>query len=182
MKIQCECGKFQAQLKKFRKDTPGLLLYYCDDCQSYLHHLGRADLRDNNGGTEIIPAYPSNIEILAGKEHLKCTKIAPNGMFRFSTTCCNTPIGNTRLNTPWMGLLRRVYDHKKLDQAFTSVKSSIMGRFAKGTPPKGTPATFDTKAFVTVMPFLLKGKLLKKSKGSPFFNEDGTPIVKPHVL
>jgi hypothetical protein len=59
MKIQCECGAFSATLNAFPKATPGRLVCYCDDCQSYLHHLGRADLLDANGGTEVIPAYPA---------------------------------------------------------------------------------------------------------------------------
>jgi hypothetical protein len=35
----------------------------------------------------------------------------------------------------------------------------------------------------SVAPFLLRGKLMNKSKHSPFFEKDGrTPIVNPHVL
>jgi hypothetical protein len=58
-----------------------------------------------------------------------------------------------------------------------------MGRYAKGTPPAGTPRTFNLKGFVTVMPFILMGKILKKHKRSPFFTEDGqAPIVGAHLL
>ncbi|MDD5030661.1 MAG: DUF6151 family protein [Rhodoferax sp.] len=186
MEIQCECGKFRARLKAFPNNTPGRLVCYCDDCQSYLHYLKRDDLLDANGGTEIIPAYPAEVEILSGLEHLKCTQLSPNGTFRFSTACCNTPIVNTRPKVPWAGFLRCVYkarDDHQLDQALGPVRSRIMGRYAKGTPPAGTPEKFNLKAFVTVMPFMLKGKLLKKSRPSPFFAEDGvTPIVAPQIL
>jgi hypothetical protein len=186
MQIQCECGKFRAELKAFPKNTPGRLLCYCDDCQSYLHHLKRGDLLDKNGGTEIIPAYPADVQIVSGREELKCTRLSDKGMFRFSTACCNTPIANLRPGFPWAGFLRRVYtvkDPAKLDQALGPVRSSIMGRYAKGTPPAGTPRTFNLKGFVTVMPFILKGKILKKHKRSPFFTEDGrAPIVSAHLL
>lgn len=58
-----------------------------------------------------------------------------------------------------------------------------MGRYAQGIPPVGTPKKFDLRAILTVMPFMLKGKLLGKSSPSPFFAEDGvTPIAVPHVL
>jgi hypothetical protein len=186
MEIQCACGKFQAELKAFPKNTPGRLKCYCDDCQAFLHHLKRSDLLDKNGGTEIIPAYPADVTILRGKEFLKCTRLSPKGMFRFSTSCCNTPVANTQANMPWMGFHRCMYlakDPNKLDQVLGPIRSSIMGRFAKGTPPAGTPQKFNFKGFVTVMPFILKGKLLKKTKPSPFFMEDGlTSIVAPHVL
>lgn len=186
MQIQCECGKFIAEAQAFPKGTPGRLVCYCDDCQAYLHHLGRADLLDRNGGTEIIPAYPCDVKIIKGKEHLKCTRLSNKGMFRFSTTCCNTPVGNTAPRSPWLGLLRRVYtakDPTKLDAAFPKVRSSIMGKFAKGTPPKGTPQKFDLKGFTLVTPYMLKGVVMKKWKPSPFFENDSvTPVAKVNVL
>jgi hypothetical protein len=184
MEIQCECGKFRAELTRFPQNTPGRLKCYCDDCQSYLHYLKRADLLDENGGSEIIPAYPADVKILAGKEFLKCTRLFPNGMFRFSTTCCNTPIANTDPKRPWAGFHRRMYtskDPNKLDQTLGPVKSGIMGKFAKGTPPPGTPQKFDLKGMVTVMPFILKGVVLGKAKPSAFF-ENGEAIGTFKVL
>lgn len=66
MNIQCECGKFRAELEKFPKNTPGRAICYCDDCQTYLHYLGRSDLLDSAGGTQIIPVYPSEMKVLQG--------------------------------------------------------------------------------------------------------------------
>ncbi len=186
MEVQCECGKFRAELRAFPKNTPGRVVCYCDDCQNYLYYLEREDLLNINGGTEVIPAYPADVRILSGREHLKCLRLSPRGTFRFSTSCCNTPVANARPNTPWIGFHRVVYTVEgpdRLDEALGHIRSSIMGRFAKGTPPAGTPDTFNLKAFVSVMPFMLKGKLLGKVMPSPFFTEDGqTPIVAPYVL
>lgn len=187
MDIQCECGKFQARLRAFPRGTPGRLVCYCDDCQIYLRHLRRTDLLDAQGGTEVIPAYPADVEILRGREHLACTRLSAKGIYRFFTSCCNTPIANLRPGAPWAGFLRVVYtaamDAKQLDPVLGPVRSRIMGRYALGTPPAGTPDRFDVKAFLSVMPFMLKGMLLGKSRPSPFFAEDGvTPIVEPQVL
>lgn len=184
MEIQCECGKFRAELTQFPKNTPGRLKCYCDDCQTFMHYLNRADLLDENGGSEVIPAYPADIKILAGKEFLKCLRLLPKGMFRFSTTCCNTPILNTDPKRPWAGIHRRVYtvkDSNLLDNALGPVKSSIMGKFAKGTPPPGTPLKFDLNGMFVVLPYIFKGLLLGKSKNSPFFN-NGEAVVVPKVL
>lgn len=186
MNIQCECGTFRARLKAFPGNTPGRLVCYCDDCQAYLRHLSRADLLDAQGGTEVMPVYPADVEILSGREQLQCIRLSPQGVFRFSTTCCNTPVANTRPATPWVGLQRVVYTVGQAglaDQTLGPVRSRIMGRYAKGTAPAGTPDKFNLKAFLTVMPFMLKGKLLGKSRPSPFFADDGTtPIAPPQVL
>jgi hypothetical protein len=186
MNVQCECGKFRAELKTFPENTPGRLKCYCDDCQIYLHYLKRSDLLDINGGSEMIPVYPADVEILSGKEMLVCTRLSKNGMFRFSTSCCNTPVANTKPNTPWIGFHSRVFTVKDpdiLSQKLGPIRSSVMGRFAKGTPPPGTPQNLNLNAVVSVVPFILKGKLLRKSNPSPFFKDDKkTAIVDPYVL
>lgn len=186
MEIQCECGQFRAKLHGLPRNTPGRLVCYCEDCQMYLRHLRRTDLLDANGGTEVIPAYPADVEILQGLAHLRCTRLTASGTYRFSTSCCNTPVVNTRPGEPWAGFLRCVYtagETRALDPALGQVRSRIMGRDAQGTPPAGTPDKFNLKAVLTVLPFMLKGKILGKSKASPFFAEDGvTPIVMPQVL
>ena len=186
MQIQCECGAFHAELTAFPRNTPGRLACYCDDCQTYLHYLGRADLLDSAGGTEVIPVYPAEMKLTQGREFLQCTRLAPNGLLRWSTTCCNTPIANTRPGFPWLGILHKPYtvkDAQYLEKTLGAVKSRIKGRFARGTPPEGTSANIGFKDAFTVLPFLLKGRILGKAKPSPFLKEDGvTPIVPPYVL
>lgn len=184
MEIQCECGKFRAELTRFPKNTPGRLKCYCDDCQAYLKYLKRSDLLDENAGTEVIPAFPADIKLIQGKDLVKCVRLSPKGMFRFYTACCNTPIANTDPIRPWAGILHRMYtvkDPEFLEKALGPVRSSIMGMYAKGTPPAGTPQKFNLKALVTVLPFILKGKLLGKAKPSPFF-DNGEPIAIPKIL
>lgn len=185
MDIQCECGTFRARLKAFPGNTPGRLVCYCDDCQKYLHHIGRADLLDANGGTEVIPAYPRDVEILSGIEQLRCTRLSSRGLFRFSTACCNTPIVNTAPGKAWAGFFRRAYgvgNASEIDRVLGPVRSRIMGRYAKGTPPAGTPDTFDAKAMITVLPFMLKGSLAGKGRPSPFFPDGRTPVATAHIV
>lgn len=186
VQIQCECGQFRAELKDFPKRTPGRLACYCDDCQTYLHYLGRQDLLDAGGGTEVIPVYPADMKIVSGLNVLKCTRLGPNGMFRWSTTCCNTPIGNIRPKFPWVGLIHRVYnvqDRKFLEKILGPVKSAISAKYARGTPMEIASEKLTLKDFWTVFPFLFKGFLAKKFMPSPFFQSDRvTPIVAPKIL
>lgn len=184
MEIQCDCGKFRAKLTQFPKNTPGRLLCYCDDCQAFLHYLKRPDLLNENGGTEIIPAYPADINFIAGQEFVKCVRLHSKGMYRFYTSCCFTPIANTDPTRPWAGINHRMYttkDATKLDRELGPIKASIMGKYAKGTPPVGTPEKFDFKGMVAVLPFIIKGKVLGKAKNSPFFKNNAA-IVEPKVL
>jgi hypothetical protein len=186
MQIQCECGTFRAQLDNFPRNTPGRLACYCDDCQTFLLRLNRADLLDSAGGTEVIPVYPADMKIVAGREVLKCLRLSPEGLYRWYASCCNTPVTNTRPGFPWMGMVHRMFsvpDPGHLERTLGPVKSRIMGRFARGTPPAGTAKNIDFHGFMTVLPFLAKGMLTGKSKPSPLFENDGrTPIVQPIVL
>lgn len=150
MEIQCECGNFRAELTQFPRNTPGRLICYCDDCQAFLQYLKRSDLLDKNGGIEIIPAYPLDMKIVSGKETVQCVRLHSKGMYRFFTKCCHTPIANTNPSQPWLGIHRRMHTVKephRLDHELGPVKSSIMGKFAKGTPPAGTPQTFNSKVW-----------------------------------
>jgi hypothetical protein len=186
MQIQCECGTFRAQLENFPRNTPGRLACYCDDCQTFLHHLNRSDLLDGAGGTEVVPVYPAEVRIVSGREVIRCLRLSPNGLLRWYASCCNTPVTNTRPGYPWMGTIFRVFtvqDPRYLERTLGPVKSRIMGRFARGAPPSGTAQKIDFKGFMTVLPFLLKGLLTGKARSSPFYEQDGkTPIVAPVVL
>ena len=184
--VRCECGKFQAEVTDVRASTGGRAVCYCDDCQSFLHHIGRAELLDKNGGTEVIPTFPSSIKITAGREQLRCTRLSPRGLYRFSTACCKTPVANLTLGAPWAGLSPHLYNFGEagfVERNFGPIKSRIMAKFAYGDIPKEASPKMGLRDIAFVAPFLLKGFLLGKKSPSPFFEADGkTPIVTPEVI
>jgi len=183
--IRCDCGEFKAILTAFPKNTPGRLACYCSDCQDFLLKINRLDRLDEFGGTEIVPVYPSEITFSQGKEQLQCNRLTEDGLLRWRTSCCNSPIANTRAGFPWIGLFHSAYtatDPESLTR-LGNIKSRIFGRDAK----KGAPFKISNKVSISdmfiVIPFIIKGKLFKKNKDSPFFESDGTtPICVPHVL
>jgi hypothetical protein len=185
MQVRCDCGAFQAELTDFPNHTPGRLMCYCSDCQRYLEKLGRQDLLDAYGGTEVIPVYPSEIRIIQGQEQLVCNQLSPDGIFRLSTRCCNSPVGNIRAKFPWFGILRNAYlaaDPECLER-LGPVRSRIYGRDAKGAPPFHISPKIGFKEMLTVLPFLVRGAFGGKSKNSPFFKADNvSPIVPPRLL
>ncbi|MCB0356392.1 MAG: hypothetical protein KDD40_05260 [Bdellovibrionales bacterium] len=185
MQIQCDCGKFQAELVCFPQNSPGRLACYCDDCQNYLKKIQREDRLDSFGGTEVVPVYPAEFKFVKGQENLRCNRLSKNGLNRWSTTCCNSPIANTKPNFPWVGLFHSVYTTK--DPSYLEnlgpIKSRIMGQYAKRNPPFKVSKKLSIKDIIVVLPFLLKGMIFKKYKNSPFFNDDGTtPISVPQIL
>lgn len=185
MRIQCDCGAFQAELTHFPAHSPGRLMCYCADCQRFLERLGREDLLDPHGGTEIVPAYPSEIRILRGKDLLVCNQLAPEGLLRWSTGCCNSPVGNTRAGFPWFGILHSAYraaDPECLGR-LGPVRSRIYGRDAKGEPPFPISGRLGVKDMLSVLPFVIRGFIGGKQRHSPFFEPDNvTPIVPPRPL
>lgn len=184
--LQCDCGKFKAEIQNFPKNTAGRFICYCDDCQTYLHYLNRSDLLDSAGGSEIIPVYPADFKILQGQNLLTCIRLSPKGMFRWSTSCCNTPIGNTVPKFPWVGILGRAFNHADshfLEKTLGNIKSRIYGKYSRSLPPDGTPRTMNFKSVTAILPFVSKGFLTGKAKSSPFFEKDGvTPAVVPKIL
>lgn len=182
MQVQCRCGKFQGLLPKLPGDTAGRLKCYCDDCQNYLIHLDRTDLLDKNGGTEIVAVYPKDFVVEKGEDYLACLRLSASGPYRWYTTCCHSPVANTRAKVGWLGVFANVFndrDPQYLSSTLGNVKSAIMGKYAKGTVPDGTAATFNFKAFATVGPFMLKAFFKKAYQPSPFFQSDGTTSAKP---
>lgn len=186
MEIQCDCGQFRAQVKNFPKQTPGRLGCYCDDCQSYMIYLDRTDFLDPSGLTEIVPVYPDNFEIISGASNLKCTRLAQHGLYRWWAGCCRTPLANANPRFPWVGVMTKLFNRKdayEMQKIFGPVKNCIMGQYAKGATLPVTAKRFNYKSFLTVFPFILRGKLFKRYKTNAFFKEDGTvPIVVPEVL
>ena len=183
--IQCDCGKFQAKLNHFPENTPGRIACYCNDCKNYLEKLERKELLDAYGGTEIVPVYPNEFEILQGEDLLICNRLSPNGLNRWSTSCCNSPIGNNMPKFPWIGLIHSVFkanDPQTLER-LGPIRSRVMGKDIPSSAPFKVSKKMSLNDALVVLPFIIKGFLLSKQKSTHFFKEDGTtPIKEPKIL
>lgn len=185
MNIKCDCGQFEAEITNFPDGSPGRLACYCDDCQGYMKKIGRQDLLDEYGGTEIIPVYPKNLQILKGKERLQCHRLSPNGLSRWTVTCCNSPIANTKAKFPWLGLIHSAVKNGSPEayETLGPVKSRIFGKYCSSKPPFAVSEKMGFRDAAMVMPFILKGMVFKKYRDCPLFENDNvTPISKPVLL
>ena len=184
MHIQCDCGKFKADVGETWKKSPGRLVCYCDDCQEFVSKLNRGGILDEFGGTETIPLYPNDIKVLSGLEQLRYIQLTDDGPIRISTICCDSPILNTRAKFPWAGVFNTAL--LAADENATSklgnVKIRIMGQYALSPPPFKVSKKIKPKDMLAVMPFIIKGKLTGKHKTSAFFQEDRVTPAMPPLL
>jgi len=163
--------------------TVNLVVCYCDDCQAFAHQLGRADLLNPQGGSDIIQMAPAALAFAQGQHHIVGLRLKPNGLYRWYANCCDTPVGNTLTPTiPFVGLLAPAFDSPRLDEMVGAPSGAIFGKFAVGEPPPGSTGRN--------LPLLLRaiGKLLgwwlkRRAWPHPFFSrETGAPLYAVTVL
>src|SRR5206468_7222015 len=88
------CGQVRGRVKNAGPRTVNRVVCYCDDCQAFLHHLGRADLLDAHGGSDIVQVAPASLAFHQGTDRIVGLRLAPKGLYRWYASCCNTPVGN----------------------------------------------------------------------------------------
>ena len=150
-----------------------------------MHQLGRADLLDAHGGTDIVQIAPSSLSFVQGQDKIAGVRLTPKGLFRWHTTCCNTPVGNTlRPSVPFVGIVAQAFDGGALraDEAFGKPIGAIQGKYAVGEAPKGSTGLnlgLIARAIGRVLGWRLRGKAWPH----PFFRrETGEPIYPLTVL
>lgn len=66
---------------------------YCDDCQAFPHHLGRADLPDAHGGTDIVQVAPPRLSFVQGQERMVGLCLTPRADAQRADELFGRPIG-----------------------------------------------------------------------------------------
>jgi hypothetical protein len=180
--IQCTCGN----LKGILSQRINRVVCYCKDCQAFARFLKRdREILDEAGGTDIIQTTPKNVTFSEGIENLACVRITPNGLLRWYTTCCNTPIGNTPpdFKTSFVGLVHNCLGSNQVsfDEAFGPIQMRVYTKYAKGEPkPKSSGVL--TSMWRSIGS-ILRARLDGSYKLTPFFRSaSGVPIVSPMVL
>lgn len=120
----------------------------------------------------------SHINITEGEEFVACLRLKPDGLFRWHTTCCNTPIGNSfGIKVPYFGIVRQFIS----DEEFESKAGSVIGSFFKKFATKSVPKTHLGKhsEVVLILKLLTKfagWKLGGKTHPNHFFDKQGKPF------
>ncbi|MFO0617394.1 MAG: DUF6151 family protein [Polyangiaceae bacterium] len=187
LELECKCGLVKGTARNVSPSTVNRVVCLCADCQTFLHHLDRADLLDANGGSDIVQLAPDSVAFHAGTDNIAAVRLGPKGPYRWYATCCKTPLGNTvKPSLPFVGIVHEAFrdarDPARRDEVFGPPRAKIHGRDAIGEAPPGSKRTN--------APFLLRtiGKILGwKIRGRawphPFFDRStGEPRFPVRVL
>src|SRR3954454_2044057 len=171
--MRCRCGEVRAVLTNPSPRTANRITCYCDDCQGYAHQLGRADLLDIHGGTDIVQVAPASLTFLQGQDKITAVRLSPKGLYRWCARCCNTPVGNTvSPSIPFVGLVAQCFasDGQNPDQLFGRPAGAILGKYAIGeVPQKARGVNFGL--IVRALRLILSWRLSGKTWPHPFFEK-----------
>lgn len=182
VEIQCRCGQVHGWVRDASPETSNRVVCYCRDCQAYLHHLGRADLLDAHGGTEIAQVAPSTVAFDRGAEHIAAVRLTEKGLHRWYARCCNTPLGNTLTpGLPFVGLVTANLQ-QACDEVFGPPRGRSFGKYAIGEPPPGSLSP-NLGLIARMVRLMLGWKLRGKTWPHPFFERaSGQPKYPVTVL
>jgi hypothetical protein len=185
--IGCSCGEVRGTLRAVAPETSNRVVCYCRFCQEYASRLGRPELLDARGGSEVVQVCPANLHFEAGFDRVVCGRLTTQGALRWYADCCRTPIANTLPgNAPFLGLhpvILRDFP-ESLDPLFGPVRARVNGAFDKSE----AVALRATRAALLSMLWHYSRLFLGwwwrgEHKKSPFFDPGtGAPVLEPHAL
>jgi uncharacterized protein DUF6151 len=170
--VFCRCGELHGQLTGASPSTVNRIVCYCDDCQAFAHHLGRADLLDSQGGTDIVQVAPASLTFDRGWERIAGLRLTPKGLYRWYASCCKTPVGNTLSpNIPFVGIVAQAFagPGQSPDAVFGRPTGAILGKYAVGGPPPGSTG-MNLRLFARALSKVVGWRLQGRAWPHPFFD------------
>jgi hypothetical protein len=162
-------------------ETANRVVCYCDDCQAFLHHVGRADLLDGSGGTDIVQVAPASLSFHRGAERIVGLRLTPKGLYRWHADCCKTPLGNTVSPAiPFVGITAQAFvgGASGCDEIFGTPIGGILGKFAIGDPPEGS-TRLNVRLIARAVRLILGWKVRGRTWPHPFFDRTSRAPIRP---
>lgn len=179
--VRCKCGAVRGVARTVSPREVNRATCYCHDCRAFAHWLGRDDLLDARGGTEIIQLARARLEISQGLERVRCLRLTPKGLHRWYAECCNTPLGNTVPAIPFIGIVRAAFEvaPARSDETFgplaiVNIRSAVGG----ARPGEGLTAGALLHATGRIASWTLR----RLGHPTPLFDRKNRPTVAPRVL
>jgi len=111
LQLRCRCGHVRGIANQVAPSAGFRFICYCQDCQAFARFLGRPDVLDPAGGTDIFHMPAARVKLTAGTDAVCCLHFSSR-VFRWYTDCCRTPIANTAgPRFPVVGLIHSFMDH-----------------------------------------------------------------------
>lgn len=183
--LRCRCGQVTGLVTGASPETTNRVVCYCADCQAFAHHLGRADLLDAHGGSDIVQVAPAALTFTGGAARIRCARLTPKGLHRWYAGCCGTPLGNTvGPAIPFVGFVAPglAGDPAALDAAFGPPIGAVHVQSAVGPLPPGAPR-FSLRVITRSLRRVLGWRLRGQAWPHPFFDRaTGAPRYPIDVL
>ena len=77
--FRCRCGEVRGVVTDASPRTVNRVGCYCDDCQAFAHWLGRAELLDAQGRSDIIQVAPATLAFSQGQDRIRGVRLSPKG-------------------------------------------------------------------------------------------------------
>jgi hypothetical protein len=181
VELRCRCGEVRALVSNPSPQRVNRVVCYCDDCQAFAHQIGRADLLNEKGGTDIVQVAPATLRFVQGQDRIVGLRLTPKGLFRWHTSCCNTPVGNTLTpSIPFVGIVAQAFDNGTLcaDDLFGKPIGAVLGKYAIGQAPAGSTG-ISLSLLMRVIARVLGWRLRGQVWPHPFFNRDTREPIYP---
>ena len=159
--LHCRCSAVQGRVTHASPDTVNRMVCYCDDCQAYLHYLGRADLLDAHGGTDVVQVAPASLSFDRGADRIVGVRLTPRGLYRWYASCCKTPLGNTLGPAiPFVGIVSQAFEggDRSVDELFGKPVAANQLKYAIGGAPEGARG-FDVRFLARALRLILGWRL-----------------------
>jgi len=175
--IRCRCGAVELRVEGVEPSNCNRVVCQCKWCQRYLHHLERADILDEHGGTDIFQISPRVMSITKGTEHVACLQQTSKGGLRWHTSCCKTPIANTMMDMTkaFVGVLTASVDWSAVSVPKEEILGPVRVRVNHDLDAATTKPLHGTKLRLLAMlahyaPLFFRWTLRGDAKQSPFFD------------
>jgi Family of unknown function (DUF6151) len=163
---------------------------YCKDCQEFARFLGRPDVLDAAGGTDIFHMAAGRVKMTAGADALRCLRLS-NGtkVLRWYADCCHTPVANTAASPlfPVVALIHSFMDHNAGGHSRGEVLGPPLCRIfehsALAPLPPNAPPPPSFSLFARRATKLLGWWARGFGRPHPFFDQHtNAPLSPPRVL
>lgn len=159
--------------------TTNRVVCYCDDCQAFAHFLGRADILDPHGGSDVVQVAPGALRFDRGYQRIVGIRLSPKGLHRFYTECCQTPVGNTMPNVPFVGVVAQAFGTTaEVDTRMGPPVGRGFGKFAIGSVPDAAD-TWSFRIMARTLKKVLGWRFAGKAWPHPYFDRKTKAELRP---
>jgi uncharacterized protein DUF6151 len=186
--LRCRCGHVRGVASGVSPSDGFRFVCYCKDCQAFARFLGRPDVLDAAGGTDIFQLPPGRVKLTAGADALTCVRLSDRGVLRWYAECCRTPIANTAgPRFPIIGMILffadQGADRRSRDEVLGAPLCRIFERSAIGPLPPDAPPPPSLRVFARRGLKMLRWWVQGLARPSPFYHDrTKAPRSVPRVL